>query len=70
MTAFVICVRSSLLSKTVDVTLDTLLVLEKTPDCARMARNWRDSRVLLADGTKFAQFASKYFFLFVYKRLT
>ena len=43
---------------------------EKVPLFVRIAQNLCHSRVLSANGVKFAQFMSNLFLLFVYKRLT
>ena len=43
---------------------------EKVPLFMQIARNLCHSRMLSANGVKFAQFASNLFVLFVYKRLT
>ena len=43
---------------------------EKVPLLVQIARNLLHSRMLSANGAKFAQFASNLFLLFVYKRLT
>ena len=43
---------------------------EKVPLLVWIARNLCHSRMLLANGAKFAQFASNLFLSFVYKRLT
>ena len=43
---------------------------EKVPLLVRIARSLHHSRMLSANGAKFAQFASNLFLLFVYKRPT
>ena len=51
-------------------TLGSLPGPEKVPLLVQIAQNLHHSRMLSANGTKFAQLTSNVFLLFVYKRLT